>query len=90
MLSNGTTFRSSVIRFGGLLQVSLIFTRYFDSSIFRLFDTILAAVVEECANADLASGAKQIVEFATALRGIISAILRTAQVKPLPSAFANR
>ena len=52
------TSRGGVIRFGGLLQVSLIFTRYFDSSIFRLFDTILAAVVEECANADLASGAK--------------------------------
>ena len=58
MLSLVMTSRDSVIRFGGLLQVSLIFTRYFDSSIFRLFDTILAAVVEECANADLASGAK--------------------------------
>ena len=58
MLSIVTPSRDSVIRFGGLLQVSLIFTRYFDSSIFRLFDTILAAVVEECANADLASGAK--------------------------------
>ena len=58
MLSLVMTSRDSVIRFGGLLQVSLIFTRYFDSSIFRLFDTILAAVVEECANADLAGGAK--------------------------------
>ena len=54
MLSLVMTSRDSVIRFGGLLQVSLIFTRYFDSSIFRLFDTILAAVVEECADADLA------------------------------------
>ena len=58
MLSLVMTSRDSVIRFGGLLQVSLIFTRYFDSTIFWLFDTILAAVVEECANADLASGAK--------------------------------
>ena len=58
MLSLATTFRVGVIRFGGLLQVSLIFTRYFDSVIFRLFDAILPAVVEECANADLASGAK--------------------------------
>ena len=84
------TSRGGVIRFGGLLQVSLIFTRYFDSAIFRLFDTILAAVVEKCADADLACGTKQIVEFAVALGGIISAILRTAQVKPLPSAFAKR
>ena len=58
MLSLVMTSRDSVIRFGGLLQVSLIFTRYFDSAIFRLFDAILPAVVEECANADLASGAK--------------------------------
>ena len=58
MLSLAMTFRVGVIRLGGLLQVSLIFTRYFDSAIFRLFDTILAAVVEECADADLASGAK--------------------------------
>lgn len=90
MLSLVMTSRDSVIRFGGLLQVSLIFTRYFDSSIFRLFDTILAAVVEECANADLASGAKQVVEFPVALSGIVSAVLRTAQVKPLPSALAKR
>ena len=58
MLSLAMTFRVGVIRLGGLLQVSLIFTRYFDSAIFRLFDTILAAVVEECADADLESGAK--------------------------------
>lgn len=90
MLSNGTTFRSSVIRFGGLLQVSLIFTRYFDSAIFRLFDAILPAVVEKCAYTDLASGAKQVVEFPVALSGIVSAVLRTAQVKPLPSALAKR
>ena len=54
MLSLATTSRGCVIRFGGLLQVLLIFTRYFDSAIFRLFDTILAAVVEECADAALA------------------------------------
>ena len=58
MISIVITSRGCVIRFGGLLQVLLIFTRYFDSTIFGLFDTILAAVVEECANADLASGAK--------------------------------
>lgn len=90
MLSFVITSRGCVIRFGGLLQVSLIFTRYFDSAIFRLFDTILAAVVEECADADLTGGAKQVVEFAVALSGIVSAILRTAQVKPLPSALAKR
>ena len=90
MLSLVMTSRCSVIRFGGLLQVSLIFTRYFDSAIFRLFDSILPAVVEECADANLAGGTKQVVEFAVALGGIISAILRTAQVKPLPSAFAKR
>ena len=90
MLSLAMTFRVGVIRFGGLLQVSLIFTRYFDSAIFRLFDTILAAVVEKCADSDLASGEKQVVEFAVALGGIVSAVLRTAQVKPLPSALAKR
>ena len=58
MISIVMTSRGGVICFGGLLQVSFIFTRYFDSAIFRLFDTILAAVVEECADADLASGAK--------------------------------
>ena len=90
MISIVITSRCSVIRFGGLLQVSLIFTRYFDSAIFRLFDAILPAVVEKCAYTDLASGAKQVVEFPVALSGIVSAVLRTAQVKPLPSAFANR
>ena len=90
MLSLATTFRVGVIRFGGLLQVSLIFTRYFDSAIFMLFNAILPAIVEECADANLAGGTKQVVEFAVALGGIISAILRTAQVKPLPSAFAKR
>ena len=84
------TSRGGVIRFGGLLQVSLIFTRYFDSAIFRLFDAILPAVVEKCAYTDLASGAKQVVEFPVALSGIVSAVLRTAQVKPLPSALAKR
>ena len=78
MLSLVMTYRDSVIRLGELLQVSLIFTRYFESAIFLLLDAILPAVVEECANADLASGAKQVVEFAVALGGIISAILRTA------------
>ena len=90
MLSLATTSRGRVIRFGGLLQVSLIFTRYFDSSIFRLFDAILPAVVEKCAYTDLASGAKQIVEFAVAFGGIVSAVLRTAQVKPLPTALTKR
>ena len=90
MLSLATTSWGCVIRFGGLLQVSLIFTRYFDSAIFRLFDTILAAVVEKCADADLASGAKQVVEFSVALGGIISAVLRAAQVKPLPTALTKR
>ena len=90
MLSLATTFRVGVIRFGGLLQVSLIFTRYFDSTIFRLCDAILPAVVEKCAYTDLASGAKQVVEFPVALSGIVSAVLRTAQVKPLPSALAKR
>ena len=56
MLSFVITSRCSVIRFGGLLQVSLIFTRYFDSAIFRLFDSILPTVVEECAYTDLAGG----------------------------------
>ena len=90
MISIVITSRCSVIRFGGLLQVSLIFTRYFDSAIFRLFDAILPAVVEKCAYTDLASGAKQVVEFPVALSGIVSAVLRTAQVKPLPSALAKR
>ena len=90
MLSLAMTFWVGVIRLGGLLQISLIFTRYFDSAIFRLFDTILAAVVEECADADLTGGAKQVVEFTVALSGIVSAVLRTAQVKPLPSALAKR
>ena len=90
MLSLATTSRGCVIRFGGLLQVLLIFTRYFDSTIFWLFDTILAAAVEECANADLAGGAKQVVEFPVALSGIVSAVLRTAQVKPLPTALTKR
>ena len=90
MLSLAMTFRFGVIRFGGLLQVSLIFTRYFDSAIFRLFDAILPAVVEKCAYTDLASGTKQVVEFPVALSGIVSAVLRTAQVKPLPSALAKR
>ena len=58
MLSLAMTFRVGVIRLGGLLQVSLIFTRYFDSAIFRLFDAILPAIVKECADADLESGAK--------------------------------
>ena len=58
MLSFVITSRCSVIRFGGLLQVSLIFTRYFDSAIFRLFDAIVPAIVKECADADLESGAK--------------------------------
>ena len=58
MISIVITSRCSVIRFGGLLQVSLIFTRYFDSAIFRLFDAILPAVVEKCADTDLAGGAK--------------------------------
>ena len=89
MLSLAMTFRVGVIRLGGLLQVSLIFTRYFESAIFLLFDAILPAVVK-CADANLACGTKQIVEFAVALCGIISAILRTAKVKPLPSAFAKR
>ena len=90
MLSLVMTYRDSVIRLGELLQVSLIFTRYFDSTIFWLFDAILPAVVEKCAYADMASGAKQVVEFAGALGGIVSAVLRTAQVKPLPSALAKR
>ena len=90
MLSLAMTFWVGVIRLGGLLQVLLIFTRYFDSAIFRLFDSILPAVVEECADANLAGGTKQVVEFAVALGGIVSAVLRTAQVKPLPSALAKR
>ena len=90
MLSFVITSRCSVIRFGGLLQVSLIFARYFDSTIFRLCDAILPAVVEKCAYADLTGGAKQVVEFPVALSGIVSAVLRTAQVKPLPSALAKR
>ena len=90
MLSFVITSRCSVIRFGGLLQVSLIFTRYFDSTIFRLCDAILPAVVEKCADTDLAGGAKQVVEFAVAFGGIVSAVLRTAQVKPLPTALTKR
>ena len=90
MLSFVITSRCSVIRFGGLLQVSLIFTRYFDSAIFMLFNAILPAIVEKCADADLTGGAKQVVEFPVALSGIVSAVLRTAQVKPLPSALAKR
>lgn len=58
MLSLAMTFRVGVIRLGGLLQVSLIFTRYFESAIFLLLDAILPAVVEKCADADLAGGAK--------------------------------
>ena len=90
MLSLVMTYRDSVIRLGELLQVSLIFTRYFDSTIFRLCDAILPAVVEKCAYADLTGGAKQVVEFPVALSGSVSAVLRTAQVKPLPSALAKR
>ena len=82
MLSLAITSRDSVIRFGGLLQGLLILRDNLKGPFFRLFDAILPAVVEKCADTDLTGGVKQVVEFAVAFGGIVSAILRTAQVKP--------
>lgn len=47
------------------------------------------AGVEECAEANSLCGAEKIGEFAVTIRSIVSAVLRAAQMEPLPSAFSE-
>lgn len=44
---------------------------------------------EECAEANSLSGLEKIGELAVTLRGIVSAVLRAAQMEPLPTAFSK-